>query len=109
VIAAGEQWPDGSLRPAIEDLFGAGLVLAALGDAGVPLTPEAIVAARSVTGLAPARLADLVRASTSGLELRVGGYGEDVELAVALDADTAVPVMPTGSKSFRDKAAPSGE
>jgi 2-phosphosulfolactate phosphatase len=60
VIAAGERWPDGSLRPDIEDLFGAGLVLSALGDEGVVLTPEATVAARSVAGLPPARLAELV-------------------------------------------------
>jgi len=101
VIAAGERWPDGSLRPAIEDLFGAGLVLAGLRTAGIRLLPEATVAARSVLGLPPARLADLVRASTSGLELRVAGYGQDVELAVEVDADTTVPVMAAGTKSFR--------
>jgi phosphosulfolactate phosphohydrolase-like enzyme len=56
-----------------------------------------------VSGLPPAQLAALVRASTSGTELRVGGYEADVEIAIEIDADDVVPVMIGAMAGFRDQ------
>jgi 2-phosphosulfolactate phosphatase len=93
VVAAGERWPDGSLRPCVEDLWGAGAVLAALVDLGVEdLSPEAEVAAavfRAVEGELPARLS----ACASGLELAEAGFSEDVDVASMLDVSEVVPVL----------------
>ncbi len=50
VLAAGERWPDGSLRPAVEDLYGAALVLARLPEEW--LSAEALAAAPAA-GLDP--------------------------------------------------------
>jgi phosphosulfolactate phosphohydrolase-like enzyme len=44
-----------------------------------------------------------VRASTSGTELRVAGYGGDVEIAVEMDVDSVVPVMTPEMAAFRDE------
>jgi 2-phosphosulfolactate phosphatase len=96
VIAAGERWPDGSLRPGIEDLLGAGALLAKLEGSGATLAAEASVAALSIKTLSGAEVAHLVRESVSGRELGAAGHNEDVELAVALDADDGVPVMMPG-------------
>jgi len=92
-IAAGERWADGSLRPAVEDLWGAGAYLAALDDRGFgPLSPEALSSAaafRAVAADLPARL----RASASGQELITWHHAEDVEIAAEVDTSTAVPVL----------------
>src|SRR5215468_2708619 len=79
VIAAGERWrSDNSLRPAIEDLIGAGAILDAL---GLPLSPEARLA-RDAFRSANGALDEMVRGSMSGRELMERGFPEDVDLAV---------------------------
>lgn len=93
VIPAGERWPDGSLRPAVEDLWGAGAVIAGLVDLGVTgLSPEARVAAQSFRAVRPDLAAELA-ACASGVELVTGGFGADVEVAGQLDASQVVPVL----------------
>ncbi|WP_163506075.1 2-phosphosulfolactate phosphatase [Fodinicola acaciae] len=91
VIAAGERWPDGSLRPALEDLWGAGALLAKL--AGVrPLSPEAAAAAAAYRDAAD-RLPELLRECTSGRELIAYGYADDVTVAAEVDASQSVPLL----------------
>lgn len=94
VIAAGEQWPDGSLRPAVEDLWGAGAVLDALlrYDERLEPSPEALVAQAAFRAVAPA-LPDALWDCASGRELVAAGFGEDVAVAAELDAASVVPVL----------------
>lgn len=96
VIAAGERWPDGSLRPALEDALGAGAVLAALaGEAADGLSPEAAAAAALFRGTPS--VPDAVRRCASGVELVGAGFAQDVEIAVELDDSTVVPVLREGA------------
>lgn len=90
VVASGERWPDGSLRPCAEDLWGAGAVLTALPDAD--LSPEARVAAVAF-GAVEASLAASLRACAGGLELADAGFAEDVDVAAELDVADVVPVL----------------
>lgn len=92
VIPAGERWPDGSLRPCIEDLLGAGAVIHHLGR---PCSPEAWVA-RDAFRSAQNELADLIRASVSGRELADAGFADDVEMAVQLNVSPCAPVLIDG-------------
>jgi 2-phosphosulfolactate phosphatase len=93
VIAAGERWSDDSLRPAVEDLWGAGAVIAALADLGVSgQSAEARTAQAAFRGVAarlPAELADC----TSGRELIEIGFADDVAIAAELDSSRSVPVI----------------
>ena len=96
VVAAGERWPDGSLRPAIEDLWGAGAVLAALADLGAAgLSPEARVAEQAFRAV-ELDVAAALRGCASGRELTDAGFAEDVEVAAGLDVSDVVPVLVDG-------------
>jgi len=99
VIAAGERWPDGSLRPALEDLLGAGAILAALQgeDAGRVLSAEAAAAGVCFEGTRDVVAA--VCACASGRELTEGGFGEDVAIAAEVNACGVVPVLTDGAFS----------
>ncbi|GAB3569725.1 hypothetical protein GCM10027405_33380 [Arthrobacter alkaliphilus] len=106
VIAAGELWPGGSLRPAVEDQIGAGAFIAGLAAAGrggftaedgrEGFAPEAD-AAMAVFNAAEPRLADALRGCSSGRELIDAGYADDVEIAAELDAGTAVALLADGA------------
>lgn len=96
VIAAGERWSDGSLRPAIEDLLGAGAVIAELIESGGEMpSPEAAMAAAAFIGTPDPGAA--VASSSSGRELREGGFADDVAVATELNVSHAVPVLTNGA------------
>lgn len=89
VIACGERWSDGSLRPAWEDMIGAGAVIAGL--AGTR-SPEASAAADAFHRATPMLQMEM-RACASGRELIERGFGSDVELAAAHGASICVPLF----------------
>lgn len=92
VIAAGERWrgATGPLRPAYEDMLGAGAVISALGTKGA--SPEARAAAAVFNDARP-DLRELVMGCGSGVELIDKGATADVELAAAHDASDVVPTL----------------
>jgi 2-phosphosulfolactate phosphatase len=100
VVAAGERWPDGSLRPCAEDLWGAGAVLALLPDD--ELSPEARLAADAFRAV-EATVAEALRDCAGGRELSDAGFAEDVEAAALLDVADVVPVLDDGA--FHDSSA----
>jgi 2-phosphosulfolactate phosphatase len=93
VIAAGELWPDGGLRPAVEDLIGAGAVLAGM-DADT-MSPEARAAAAAFRA-ARDDLPGALAGSASGRELVERGFSDDVAIAARLDVTDLVPVLADG-------------
>jgi hypothetical protein len=81
VVAAGERWPDGSLRPSIEDLLGAGAIISRLEGSRSPEAEVALAAfERSVD------LIQRLEQCASGRELASRGFLSDVSLAAEVDA-----------------------
>ena len=89
VVPAGERWPDGSLRPAIEDAIGAGAIIDRLSS---DRSPEALVAHAAFTD-ARGALLDRLSSCASGRELIDKGFRDDVELAAAMDVSDSAPVL----------------
>jgi 2-phosphosulfolactate phosphatase len=106
LIAAGERWKGtvGPLRPAIEDLFGAGAILSGVAeiwgaqDDGVGpdsetwISPEASTAIAAFRDAKP-RLVERLNACGSGRELIAKGFPADVALASELDVSTVAPTL----------------
>ena len=93
VIAAGERWPDGTLRPAAEDLAAAGAIIA-----GLPgtMSPESAAAA-AVWNFAKGGIGSFLASCASGRELVERGFEEDVTIAGEVDVSSTVPVLHEGA------------
>ncbi|MEH2424027.1 MAG: 2-phosphosulfolactate phosphatase [Nostoc sp.] len=90
VIPAGERWKeDGSLRPAFEDLIGAGAILSYLHGS---LSPEAEVAVATFQAFQEDLLRYLKKCS-SGKELIEKGFESDVEMSAAYNVSDCVPLF----------------
>lgn len=99
IVAAG--YPDGAdaegLRFAVDDLLGAGAVVAALGDLGIDhASPDAAVAGEGFRALGGA-VRHLLTASGTGRRLAADGRRDEVLAAAARDAASVVPVLRDGA------------
>jgi len=99
VVACGERWPDGSLRPALEDLLGAGAVIDGLGGPRSPEADAAVAVWRACADRLPAVLA----ACSSGREQVERGWADDLAFAAAVGASACVPLLVDGA--FTDATA----
>ena len=100
VIPCGERWPDGSLRPAVEDLIGAGAIISHLDGSR---SPEAR-AAETVFAASRNDLGGVIEACASGQELIRRGFFDDVELASRVDCSKSAPLL--RAESYINASAP---
>ena len=86
VIPAGERWPDGSLRPALEDWLGAGAILRWLPGRRSPETESAI----ALFERHHESLLEVLDQCGSGRELDARGHQNDKVIAGQLDVSSCV-------------------
>jgi 2-phosphosulfolactate phosphatase len=87
VVACGERWQGGGLRPCLEDLIGAGAVIRSLPGARSPEARSAVAAYEGARADLPA----VLRGCASGRQLIERGFACDVEIAAEWDVSGAVP------------------
>ncbi len=92
VIGAGERWrgTTGPLRPAVEDLLGAGAVIDRFGTDGA--SPEGKAAAAAWRDAEP-DIRERLGQCGSGRELEDRGFGANVALAAEVDISDAAPIL----------------
>ena len=93
VVPAGELWPDGSLRFAIEDWIGAGAIMAGLEGVRSPEVEMAVSAYEAARG----QLLAVLEQCSSGRELIDRGFREDVRLASLPNCSKVAPVLVDGA------------
>jgi 2-phosphosulfolactate phosphatase len=103
VVAAGERWPDGTLRPCVEDYLGAASVMDGLTAAAGGFSVEAATALATLSAVPDVPAA--IRGSVSGRELIANGFALDVDIAATRDATTEVPILRNGAFASRHHLA----
>lgn len=93
LVPAGETWPDGGARSAIEDLIGAGAIIHHLPGSR---SPEAQVAEAAFQAVSD-RLVQVLLDCGSGRELIEQGAPEDVHAAAQLNVSDVAPVLQDGA------------
>jgi 2-phosphosulfolactate phosphatase len=93
LIPAGETWATGEIRPSLEDLVGAGSVIAQLPGRR---SPEAALAAAAFEHFRP-NLGAALRQCGSGKELIERGFAADVDLAAQFDVSDNAPFLLDGA------------
>ena len=94
VIPCGERWKDdGTLRPASEDLIGAGAIIRYLPGT---LSPEAQVAVAAFAN-AENDIITTLKQCSSGKELIAMGFEHDIAPTAELDVDDGAPILKNGA------------
>ncbi len=98
LIPAGERWPDGTIRFALEDYLGAGAILQHL---TCQKSSEAMVCEAAFLAVQN-RLLDILLSCDSGQELADKGYDSDVEIAARLNSSETVPELFREDRLYSD-------
>ena len=98
IIAAGERWEDGTLRPSWEDMAGAGATISHISGSR---SPEAQAACR-VFQFAKGDLEHPMLMRSSGRQRAEGGFHDDVKSASEYSMSTTIPFL--NGNEFADQA-----